>query len=98
MRHVLSRSPIPVIAGYVSLEELGHVTLIIPDESEAPVVESGEVGFRLPHKLDLLPSLEFGEERSVRDCDFDNGGVRPVSPGAQFLGGSGVFPPDLGGN
>src|SRR5262249_1950362 len=53
----LSRPPIPVIAGYVPLEEMRHVTLIIPNEGETPVVESGEVGFGLPHKLYLLPSL-----------------------------------------
>src|SRR5712692_8461287 len=77
---------------------MGHSTLIIPNESDPPVVESGKIGFRLRHKLYLLPSLEFREERTVRDCDFDNGGMRPVSPEVQFLVGTGVFRQDLGRN
>src|SRR5437016_13503297 len=82
---VLSRASKPVIAGDAHLEEMRHGALAICDELDPQPIKAGKSGFRLRRKLYLLPSFEFAKQRSVRDCDFDNCGVRPVSPEVQFL-------------
>src|SRR5438067_11385911 len=72
-----------------------HGALGVLDKTDPQTIKAGEISLRLRHKLDLLSSFEFGEQRSVRDCDFDNCGMGPVSPEVQLLVGAGVFSQDL---
>src|ERR1700680_775951 len=78
------------------LEEMRHGALAIPYELDSQPVKAGKGGFRLRQQLYLPPSLEFGEQGVVRDGDFDNSGVGPVSPEVQLLVGTGVFRQDIG--
>ena len=73
-----------------------HDALAIPYKLDPQPIKAGKSGFRLRDKLYLPPSLEFGEQGSVRNGDFDHSGVGPVSPGVQLLVGTGVFRQDLG--
>src|SRR2546422_10136665 len=69
--------------------------LRIGDELNPQPIEAGEIGLRLRRNSYLLPSFEFGEQRSVRDADFDDCGVRAVSPEVLFFVSTGVFGQDL---
>ncbi len=73
-----------------------HGALTIPNENDPQPIQAGKIGFRLRYKPYLVSSFEFGEQRSVRECDFDNCGVWPVPPEVLFLVGTGVFRQDPG--
>src|SRR5438093_12017200 len=70
--------------------------LRIGDELDPQPITAGEIGLRLRCKPYLLPSLEFGEQRSVGDGDLDHCGVRPVAPEVLFLVCAGMLRHDLG--
>src|SRR5213593_1392636 len=70
--------------------------LRIGDELDPQPITAGEIGLRLRCKPYLLPSLEFGEQRSVGDGYLDHCGVRPVAPEVLFLVCAGMLRQDLG--
>src|SRR5437667_1086789 len=75
-----------------------HDALAIPYKLDPQPIKAGKSGFRLRDKLYLPPSLEFGEQGSVRNGDFDHSGVGPVSPGVHLWVGAGLFGQDPGGD
>src|SRR5262245_60962487 len=68
----LPRASKPVIARYMLLEKMRHGAPPVCDELDPQSMKAGEIGFRLRHKPVLVPSFEFGEQRSVRNGDFDD--------------------------
>src|SRR5262249_45731925 len=75
---------------------MSHDSLAIRYEANTQPIKAGKSRFRLRHELYLLSSFEFGEQRSVRDCDFDHCGMRSVSPEVQLLVRTGIFREYLG--